>query len=142
MTRRSRHGLHTLKARVAVRGLQALDTRSAGARALLAWRRELLEDLGGETNVSAQQMALVEAAVRTRLYVDTADAFIMEHGLVNARRKSVHPVVRERQQLVDSLARLLGMLGLERRKVTKHRSTLEALKAEAPVIKPSEPTND
>ena len=62
------------------------------------------------------QHALVEAAVRTPLYVDHLDAWILEHGsLVNARRRSVHPVVRERQQLVDSLARLLGLLGLERR---------------------------
>jgi hypothetical protein len=82
-------------------------------------------------------MALVEAAVRTRLYVEHLDAWIMEKGgLVNARRKSVHPVVRERQALVDSLARLLGMLGLERRKVAKQRSILEALAADAPKAEP------
>jgi hypothetical protein len=99
-----------------VRGFKALDQRTVAARALLDWRKDLLDDLGGEDTVSAQQMALVEAAVRTRLYVDHVDAWIMEHGsLVNARRRSVHPVVRERQQLVDSLARLLSTLGLERR---------------------------
>jgi len=114
--RPSRHGLNALKARVMVRGLQAIDQRTVAAQALLGWRRELVDDLGGEAVVSAQQIALVEAAVRTRLYVDSLDAWIMEHGsLVNARRRSVHPVVRERQQLVDSLARLLGLLGLERR---------------------------
>jgi hypothetical protein len=113
---RSRMGLNALKARVNVRGLQAIDQRTAAAQALLGWRRDLLTDLGGETAVSAQQHALVEAAVRTRLYVDHLDAWILEHGsLVNARRRSVHPVVRERQQLVDSLARLLSLLGLERR---------------------------
>src|SRR5262249_57125715 len=111
-----RHGLNGLKARVKVRGLQAIDQRTAAAQALLGWRRDLVEDLGGEAVVSAQQRALVEAAVRTRLYVDSLDAWILEHGsLVNARRRALHPVVRERQQLVDSLARLLGLLGLERR---------------------------
>jgi hypothetical protein len=104
----SRHGLNPLKARVKVRGLTVIDRRTAAAQALLAWRTELLADLGGEVAVSAQQMALVEAAVRTRLYVDSLDAWIMEHGSpVNARRRGVHLVVRERQQLVDSLARLL-----------------------------------
>jgi hypothetical protein len=112
----SRTGLNALKARVKVRGLQAIDRRTVAAQALLGWRRDLVDDLGGEAAVSAQQMAVVEAAVRTRLYVDHLDAWIFEHGsLVNARRRSVHPVVRERQQLVDSLARLLGLLGLERR---------------------------
>jgi hypothetical protein len=63
---------------VKVRGLQAIDRRTSAARALLGWRKDLLDDLGGETAVSAQQMALVEAAVRTRLYVDHVDAWIME----------------------------------------------------------------
>ena len=57
--------------------------------ALLAWRKELLADLGGDAAVSAQQMAIIKAAVRTRLYVDSLDAWILEHGsLVNARRRA------------------------------------------------------
>ncbi len=100
----SRHGLNALKAQVKVRGLQAIDRRTAAAQALVAWRRELLSDLGGEESVSAQQMALVDMAVRTRLYVDSLDAWLMEQeSLVNRKRKSVLPVLRERQQLVDSL---------------------------------------
>jgi hypothetical protein len=99
-----------------VRGFKALDQRTVGARSLLDWRKDLLDDLGGETAVSAQQMALVEATVRTRLYVDHVDAWIMERGsLINARRRSVYPIIRERQQHVDSLARLLSALGLEPR---------------------------
>jgi hypothetical protein len=101
---------------VKVRGLQVIDRRTSAARALLGWRKDLLDDLGGETTVSAQQMALVEAAVRTRLYVDHVDAWIMERGsLINAKRRSVYPIIRERQQLVDSLTRILSALGLERR---------------------------
>jgi hypothetical protein len=34
---------------------------------------------------------------------------------VNKRRRCLHPVVRERQALADSLARYMGQLGLERR---------------------------
>jgi hypothetical protein len=120
---RSRHGLRALKARVTVRGLQALDHRTVAARGLLAWRSDLVDDLGGEAEVSAQQMALVEAAVRTRLYVEHLDAWIMEYGsLVNARRRSVHPVVRERQQLVDSL--LLRAHGLIHKISRTHRYRL------------------
>ncbi len=112
----SRHGLNALKARVKVHGLSAIDRRTVGAQALVAWRNQLLRDLGGEETVSAQQMALVEMAVRTRLYIDSLDAWLMEQkSLVNRRRKAVLPVVKERQQLVDSLARILGQLGIERR---------------------------
>ena len=113
----SRHGLNALKARVKVRGLSAIDQRTAEARALLDWRKELLADLGGREIVTAGQLALVDLAARTRLYVDHLDAYLLEQtcGLVNKRRRAVYPVLRERQGLVDSLARLLGQLGLERR---------------------------
>ena len=113
---RSRHGLNALMARVKVRGLAAIDGRTVAARALLDWRTDLVADLGGEAAISAQQRALVEVATRSKLYVDHLDAFLMEQrSLVNARRKAVLPVLRERQTLADSLARILGQLGLERR---------------------------
>lgn len=64
-----RTGLHALRARVKVAGLSAIDRRSHGARALLEWRRAVVADLGGPAVLSAQQMALVEMATRTRLYV-------------------------------------------------------------------------
>jgi len=112
----SRHGLNALKARVKVRGLAAIDTRTVAARELLDWRQELLADLGGEDAVSAQQKALVDMAVRTRLYINHADAFLLEqHSLVNGKRRSLIPLVKERQALVDSLVRILGQLGLERK---------------------------
>lgn len=124
----SRHGLTALKARVKVRGLQAIDRRTGAARALLSWRKDLLADLGGEETVSAQQRSLVELVARTKLYVDTLDAWIMEQpGLVNGRRRAVLPVVRERQQLADSMARMLGQLGLERR--PRPVDPLDAIKA-------------
>ena len=115
---RSRHGLNALKARVKVRGLQAIDRRTAAARALIAWREELVSDLGGEETISAQQRALVDLATRTRLYVESLDGWLLgQRSLVNARKRSVHPVLRERTQLADALARYLTALGLERRSV-------------------------
>jgi len=112
----SRHGLNVVKAKVKVRGLAAIDMRTAAAQALVAWRAEMLADLGGEQLVSAQQRALVEMAVRTRLYVEHLDFFLCEQeSLINKKKKAVLPVLRERQQLVDSLARIMGQLGLERK---------------------------
>jgi len=116
MSDRSRAGLNALKARVRVRGLQAIDKRTAAARALLAWRDELLAALGGDDRVSPQERTLVDLAVRTRLYVESIDAWIMQQpSLVLSRKRSVLPVLKERQALADSLARLLGQLGLQRR---------------------------
>ncbi len=116
---RTRTGLRALKSRVAVRGLAAIDRRTTAARTLLDFRRELLDDLGGEPSISAARLALVEMAVRTRLYLDHVDAFLMSQPSLIMKRARLRgrllPLVEQRQRLAESLARLLGQLGLERR---------------------------
>jgi len=113
----SRHGLNALKARLKLRGLHAIDRRSAAARALIAWRRELVEDLGGESAISAQERAILDLAAQTKLLLDSVDAWLMEQPtLVNARRRTLLPVVLQRQQLADALARYMGQVGLKRRR--------------------------
>lgn len=109
------HGLHGLMARVKGNGMSGVDRRTAPYKAVMSWRQQLLQDLGGEANVSSQRMVLVDLAVRTKLFVDHVDAFLVrQKSLVNQKRRSVYPVVRERLALADSLARLLSQLGLER----------------------------
>ena len=45
----------------------------------------------------------MELATRTRLYVDSLDAWLMaQPSLVNSRKKAVLPVLRERLALQDS----------------------------------------
>jgi hypothetical protein len=90
-------------------GSRAIDGRTAVGKALLHWRSELIEDLGGADSVSTQQLAIVELAVKSKLMLDSIDAWLLKQpSLVNARRKSLLPVVRERQQRADSLARYMG----------------------------------
>ncbi len=112
----SKHGLTAMKSALSKPGARAIDRRTKIGRALLQWRNELLEDLGGVDAVSTQQIAVVELAVKSKLLLDSIDAWLLKQpSLVNARKKSLLPVVRERQQLADSLARYMGQLGLERR---------------------------
>ena len=77
----------------------------------------MLTDLGGEQSLSAAQLAILDCAVRTRLILDYIDGYILACGnsIINARKRALFPVVRERAQLADSFARQLAMLGLERR---------------------------
>lgn len=111
------HGLHTLKRRLQVRGLEGIDKRSGAGRALAEWRRELVADLGGPEALSAQQRTVVEAAAQKRLLLDSVGAWLLEHPkLVNGRRRALYPVVLQWAQLADSLVRDMTTLGLERRK--------------------------
>jgi hypothetical protein len=113
---RSRHGLNRAMARINVQGLAAIDGRSAASRALIAWRSELEHDLGGTDALSSQEKTLVELCCRDRLLLDSIDGWLLtQPSLVNKRRKALLPVIAQRQQLADALARHLGALGLKRR---------------------------
>lgn len=108
--------LRGLMARVSTKGLRALDGRSAGYRALMEWKAELLRDLGGEESLSAQEKVLVDVALRTKLFIDHVDLFLMEQeSLVNKKRRSAYPILQQRNSLVNVLVNLMGQLGLERR---------------------------
>ena len=109
-----KHGLYTMKQALLQLGNRAIDGRSETGRALTRWRKDLIADLGGD--VSTQQSAIVDLAVKSKLLLDSIDTWLLtQPTLINKRKKSVLPVVRERQQLADGLAKYLAMLGLERR---------------------------
>jgi hypothetical protein len=106
----------TLKRAVKTLGGRVIDRRTRLGKALTGWRRDLVTDLGGVDSISTQEAALVDLAVKTKLLLDSLDAWLLQQpSLIDRRRRCVLPVVRERQQLVDSLARLLQQLGLQRR---------------------------
>jgi|SRR5579872_358356 len=111
----TRRGILTLMRRVKARGMSAVDRRSAGYRAVKAWRAEMVEALGGEQQVSPQRLTLLELAARSRLFLDHIDSYLLElPTLIIRRRKSVIPIVEQRQRLADSLGRQLQVLGLDR----------------------------
>jgi len=70
---------------------------------------------------SAQQLAIVDLAGKQKILLGSIDSCLFtQPSLVNSRKRSVIPVVLQRQALADSLVRYLAQLGLERRhKVNK-----------------------
>src|SRR6266446_6288907 len=132
-----RSGVYALKNAVAKLGSRALPTkRTALGRALHEWRVALIGDLGGDDAITTQQRALVELAVRTKLLVDSVDAYVLSMpSPVNKRSRTLFPVVRERGALVSQLQSLLRDLGLERRAreltVADQLQALHAQRAEA-----------
>ena len=101
---------------MAVLGSRALPSkRTALGRELAAWRQSLIDDLGGDANVSTQQLALVDVAVRTKLMLDSVDSYLLTlPALIDKRHRRLWPVVRERQAIAAQLAAVLRDLGLER----------------------------
>ena len=81
----------------------------------MAFRSELIAALGGEADLSPQRRKLVDMAARASLLLDHVDAWLVEQRrLINARAKTLLPVLVQRQALAEHLARLLDKLGLDR----------------------------
>jgi len=124
MTKRrsyTRHGLTAPMVRVKLQGFRAIDRRTTAGREALAFRSEVIAALGGEADLSPQRRRLVELTARAALLLDHVDAWLVaQKSLINARTRSLVPVLAQRQALADHLARLLEKLGLDRvpKKVT------------------------
>ena len=102
-----------------------LDSMGEIGKVLQTWKKNLINDLGGEQNVSAMQLAVIELAAKTHLLLTSIDQFLLEQeSLVNKSRRQVYPVVLQRQQVADSMSRYMGQLGLRRE--AKHPLSLEA----------------
>jgi len=70
---------------------------------------------------STQQRQLIDIAVKSKLILDSIDAYLFEQpSLVNHRRRCVLPVVTQRQSIADGLARYMTQLGLEKKAKLLH----------------------
>ena len=117
--RQHRSGLSTMKRAIAKLGARAIPGNTKLGYALKAWRKELIEDLGGEETVSLQQRTIVEVASTTRLMISSLDAWITSQPSLMQRNRTLIPVIMQRQQLVNSLVSMLAQLGLARRHKVK-----------------------
>lgn len=104
-----------------------MDARTAVAKDLIAWRRNLIGDLGGESNVTTAERTLIESATRTKLFLDHIDAFLISQKTLVRRNKGLSPVLKERGRIEAALTKTLVTLGLSRRAASR-RTTLEAIR--------------
>jgi hypothetical protein len=113
--RKVRKSLRLERRKVVLKGWSSIDMRSTAAQQAISWRDELITALGGDDAITPQRRALVDSAARTQLFLGHIDAFLVQQpSIINQRKKCVFPLVKERQVLADSLARLLAQIGLER----------------------------
>ena len=74
----SKHGLTATKSALSKPGAWAIDQRTKIGRALLQWSNERIEDLGGVDAVTTPQLAMVELAVKSKLMLDSIDAWLLK----------------------------------------------------------------
>ena len=109
-------GLFTIRRQLIDLGSRAIDGRSSVGVALRKWKADLIRDLGGKDSISTQQETLIELAARSKIMLDSVDAWILgQPSLINYRKKTILSVVQQRQSIADGLTRIMKDLGLERR---------------------------
>lgn len=111
------HGLGTLKKAVKQLGAKVLDGRCRLAKELENERHELTQALGGESEVSPQERAIIQmiAQKRIRRRIAAQWALLNPDKLFDRRKRSFAPLALQLEQLEESEARLLEKLGLKRR---------------------------
>jgi len=120
--RYDKHGLSKLRRSVTNLTTRRLDGRSALAVAVRRWKEDVRRDLGGD--LTRAQESVLELAAQAWVIVSSLDDWIARQpSLVNARKKTLLPVVAQRMQIAEGLARHLERLGLERQ--AKPVETLE-----------------
>jgi hypothetical protein len=83
---------------------------------LKVWQAAIIQDMGGEENISAMERSIIDLATKTFLMLQSVDKFLLEQpSLVNKSKRQLFPVVLQRQTLADALSRYMQQLGLKRR---------------------------
>ena len=78
----------------------------------------MLNHCGGERLVSAVRRRIIERIVFTEYQLDCLDLYLVKLGprIVNRRKRTLVPIVRERDALVSTLTKLYEQIGLDPRK--------------------------
>jgi len=90
-----------------------LDGRSAVAVAVRRWTEDVRRDLGGD--LTCAQGTILEAAAQAWIILTSLDDYIARQPTLVTKKRQVLPIVMQRMQIAESLARHLERLGLERR---------------------------
>lgn len=86
------------------------------------WRRVMIEDLGGEEQVTAMQRVVVDLAARSLIMLDVVDQYIFDpedQKIIDLDRKQVRFIVMQRKVLADSLEKYMRDLGFQRKRAAK-----------------------
>lgn len=84
--------------------------------ALKAWKAAIIDDLGGEAEVSAMELSVIELATKTHLMLSSIDRFLLEQkSLINKSRRQLFPIVMQRQTLADALSAYMKQLGMKKK---------------------------
>ena len=111
--RKPTHGAATMRRTLRALTTKRLDGRSALAVAVRRWKDDVRRDLG--CDLTRAQETILEAAAQSWVIVSSLDDWIARQPSLVTKKRTVLPVVVQRMQIAEGLARNLERLGLERK---------------------------
>jgi hypothetical protein len=107
-------GLRKLKGALKDADLRQIDRRTALGSELARRRAKIVSDAGGPDAVSQVKTDLIERYLTTVVFIESVDCYLLtQSSLVNRRKRTLIPVLRERVQLVDTALRRAQAIGVE-----------------------------
>ena len=118
MPARKTHDTTAIQTAIRAHGLAAIDRRTRAWRDIQATVEGVCTDLGGQDQLSQQQLILIDLVARTLYLLNHCDAWLLslDTPLVGkGKQKQLVPLVRQRSELAKQLETLLVRLGPDRR---------------------------
>ena len=110
---REEHGHYRRVRELKQRGLKAIDGRTVEGLDVRAFGAGLVEHLGGEVHVTATKQEVVELAMVNRWLRREIQRFMATlPTLINRKKRTMAPIVREWMALANQQADLMVKLGL------------------------------
>jgi len=104
------HGAAIMRRTLRVLTTRRLDGRSAIAVAVRRWKDDVRRELGGD--LTRAQETILETVAQSWVILSSFDDYIARQSTLVTRKRQVIPVVLQRMQIAEGLARNLERLGL------------------------------
>jgi hypothetical protein len=83
--------------------MRQLDGRSALSQSIARYRAELLSSLGEAENLISMELTILETCSRDWILLQCIDAYILQTGAFNKKRRQTYSLTIQRMQIADSL---------------------------------------
>src|ERR1051325_3031171 len=109
-----KHGYHTLKKLFKDGEFPGIADSSKVAAELRAWRDTITQDAGGTETLSELKRSLITRYQIGELLLNGIDDWLLrQKSLIHRRRKSLYPILNERNRLVETSLKLAAAIGFD-----------------------------
>jgi hypothetical protein len=110
-----KHGHYGLKVKLTGLTLGTVSQQNGMGRAVVEKGNRIIADRGGRESLSELKLDLIDRYLKTELLIHSIDSWMFQQkSLINRRKRSLYPILAERNRLVETSLKLAQAIGLDR----------------------------